>query len=567
MADSDTTGRAPGIENSALDSALDPSDPIGREAQTLPRLGADMLARVARHGSEERFAARASIFSRGDRSVDFFVVVSGSIEIFDVDEHDMPQVFVVLRACQFAGELDLFNDRQVLVSARAGEASVLLRVRRADFRHLVSTEPDIGEIVMRAFILHRVGLIRHVHGGVVGVGPAHSGDTLHLLQFLSRNAYPYRHLDTEHDADAGGFLDCFSLATADLPVVIAPGHRVLRNPTLAQMADDLGLTETFDHAEVFDLAVVGAGPAGLAAAVYGACEGPQTIVVESRAPGGQAGTSSKVENYPGFATGISGQALAGRTQVQAQKFGARLALSRAVVGLDCDGTPYTLALDDGESIRARAVIVATGARYRKLDGAGYSRFEGAGIYYAATAMEADLCAHEEIVIVGGGNSAGQAAVFLARTAKHLHMPVRGTGLAATMSDYLVQRIERSERITLYLHSEVTALEGDTALLGVTWTHRKTGATTTRPATSLFVMIGAEPNTQWAAGCLALDSQGFVCTGARADAGVDSPYATSRPGVFVVGDVRSGSVKRVASGVGEGSVVVQAIHRYLNPVTP
>jgi thioredoxin reductase (NADPH) len=550
---------------SALDTALDATDPIAREAQTFPRLSAEMAARVARYGSEEQFAAGATVFTRGDRSVDFFVVSAGSIEIFDVDEHDLPQVFVVLRTGQFAGELDLFNDRQVLVSARAGEASRLLRVRRADFRRLVSTEADIGELVMRAFILRRVGLIRHVHGGVVVAGPAHGADTLRLVQFLSRNAYPHRLLDTEHDVQAGGFLACFSLSAADLPVVIAPGHRVLRNPTLAQMADDLGLTETFDHAEVFDLAIVGAGPAGLAAAVYGASEGLRTIVVESLAPGGQAGTSSKIENYLGFPTGISGQALAGRAQVQAQKFGARLALSRGVVGLDCEQAPYTLRLDDGESIRARAVVVATGARYRKLEVAGDERFEGAGIYYAATAMEADLCADEEIVVVGGGNSAGQAAVFLARTARHVHLLVRAEGLAATMSDYLVQRIARSEQITLHPHCEIVALNGDGHLASVTWTDRRSGAATTRPARSVFVMIGAEPNTRWVDGCLELDRQGFVVTGAKARADADSPYSTSRPGVYAVGDVRSGSVKRVASAVGEGSVVVQSVHTFLNPV--
>ena len=564
MADSDRSDAADAAQHSALDTALDASDPIAREAETFPRLSAEILARIARYGSEERFTAGAPIFSRGDRNVDFFVVVAGSIEVFDVDEHDLPQVFLVLRSRQFSGELTLFNERAVLVSARAGEETVLLRVRRADFRRLVSTEADIGEIVMRAFILRRVGLIRHVHGGVVVVGSAHTADTLRLVQFLSRNAYPHRLVDTEHDAGGDGFLDCFSLAAADLPVVIAPGHRVLRKPSLAQLADDLGLTETFDHAQVFDLAVVGAGPAGLAAAVYGASEGLQTIVVESLAPGGQAGTSSKIENYLGFPTGISGQALAGRAQVQAQKFGARLALSRAVVGLDCDSAPYRLKLDDGQSIRARAIVVATGARYRKLDVAGYERFEGAGIYYAATAMEADLCADEEIVVVGGGNSAGQAAVFLARSAKHVHVLVRAKGLAATMSDYLVQRIESSERISLHPHSEVSALAGDASLQSVTWTNRASGERTTRPARSVFVMIGAEPNTQWAAGCLALDAQGFVCTGSRAGADADSPYATSRAGVYAVGDVRSGSVKRVASGVGEGSVVVQAIHRFLNP---
>jgi thioredoxin reductase (NADPH) len=556
-------GKIPADRQRVPGEELDPSDPLAREAQTFPHLSAEMMARVARYGSEERFAARAPIFARGDRGVDFFIVVEGSIEVFDVGEHDLAQVFLVLRARQFAGELNLFNEREVLVSARAGEPSRLLRVKRADFRRLVSTEADIGEIVMRAFILRRVGLIRHMHGAVVVVGPAHTADTLRLVQFLSRNAYPHRLLDTEQDADAGGFLDCLSLSASDLPVVIAPGRRVLKNPSLAQMADDLGLTETFDHTQPFDLAVIGAGPAGLAAAVYGASEGLRTIVIESLAPGGQAGTSSKIENYLGFPTGISGQALAGRAQVQAQKFGARLALSRAVVGLDCNDTPYRLLLDDGESIRARAIVVATGARYRKLGVASEARFEGAGIYYAATAMEAGLCTNAEVVVVGGGNSAGQAAVFLARTAHHVHMLVRGAGLAATMSDYLVQRIEQSDRITLHVRAQITALAGDGHLERVTWVESGPGQTT-RPASAVFVMIGAAPNTQWVNGCLELDAQGFVATGARVRADADSPYATSRPGVYAVGDVRSGSVKRVASGVGEGSVVVQSVHRFLHP---
>ena len=545
---------------------IDPTDPYnGREAQTFPRLSPAMAARIAAYGSEERLEAHASVFSRGDRGVDFFLVLEGSIEIFDLDEQSHPQVFAEVRERQFAGELDLFNDRPVLVSARTEAPTRVVRVKSADFRRLVSTEPDIGEIIMRAFILRRVGLIRHVHGGVIIVGPAHSADTLRLQQFLTRNAYPHRVLDTEHDPDAGGFLECFSLQAEDLPVVVTPDHRVLRNPTLAAVADDIGLMENFDPETVFDVAVVGAGPAGLAAAVYAASEGLKTIVVESLAPGGQAGTSSKIENYLGFPTGISGQALAGRAQVQAQKFGARLAVSRAVTGIDCDRTPYALRLDDGASVRTRAIIVASGARYRKLSVPGYERFEGYGIYYAATAMEAGLCAGEEVVIVGGGNSAGQAAVYLAGKVAHVHVLIRGAGLAATMSDYLVQRIHSSERISLHANCEITGLEGDRNLRSVTWADRRSGEATTRRIGGLFVMIGAEPNTQWVDGCLALDAQGFIRTGTTAGRDAGSPYATSRPGVYAVGDVRSGSVKRVASGVGEGSVVVQAVHRYLNPV--
>jgi thioredoxin reductase (NADPH) len=422
------------------------------------------------------------VFTRGDRGRDFLVVLEGTIEIYDHDDDGAIRPMRSQLPREFTGELDLFNDRAILMNGRAGpEPTRVVRIRRADFRRLVQAEPDIAEIVMRAFILRRVGLLRHGQGAVVLIGPAHSADTLRLQQFLDRNAYPLRLIDTEQDADAGGFLECFSLTPAELPVIVLPGHQALRNPSLAALADALGITEDFDHDAVFDLAVVGAGPAGLAAAVYGASEGLQTIVLESIAPGGQAGTSSKIENYLGFPTGISGQALAGRAQVQAQKFGARLAVSRAVTALDCEAAPYRLTLEDGATVRARAVVIATGARYRKLDVPGFERFEGQGIYYAATAMEADLCREAEAIVVGGGNSAGQAAVFLSRSCGHVHVLVRGEGLAATMSDYLVQRIERSDRITLHAHSEIVGLEGATTLESVRWKHRLSGAETTRPS--------------------------------------------------------------------------------------
>ncbi len=314
--------------------------------------------------------------------------------------------------------------------------------------------------------------------------------------------------------------------------------------------------------------MVGAGPAGLAAAVYAASEGLDTIVVEGAAPGGQAGTSSKIENYLGFPTGISGQALAGRAQVQAQKFGARLAISREVAAIDCETHPFRLRLDDGGTIRARAVVIATGARYRKLDVANYERFEGQGIHYAATAMEAHLCTNEEVVVVGGGNSAGQAAVFLSRTAAHVHIMVRARGFAATMSDYLVRRIETSPRITLHTQTEITGLAGERYLREVTWMDRASGVAETRAISNVFVMIGAEPNTAWLQGCLDLDEKGFVKTGLDGSGGaLTSPFQTTLPGLYAVGDVRSGSVKRVASGVGEGSVVIQAVHGFLATVEP
>jgi thioredoxin reductase (NADPH) len=547
-------------------TTLDPDDPYLREAQTFPRLNDDMARRIAAYGIEEQVSPQVMLFERGQRGVDFFFVLEGRVEVFDTDVCEKPQIIRTHQPGEFTGELDQFNNRRILVSARSLDVGRVVRVKRADFRRLVTGEPDIGELIMRAFILRRVGLIRHGQVGVDLVGPAHGGDTLRLQRFLTRNGYPFRLLDTEKDPDAGGFLECFELTPDQLPVVILPDHNVLRNPASGALADALGLTESFEPDTVYDVAVIGAGPAGLAAAVYAASEGLSTIVVESLAPGGQAGTSSKIENYLGFPTGISGMALAGRAQVQAQKFGARLAISRAAVKLDCSVEPYGIALEEGATFGARAVVVATGARYRKLDVPNYAAFEGQGIHYAATAMEARLCDGEEVAVVGGGNSAGQAAVFLARTTGHVHILIRGAALAATMSDYLVQRITTSPKITVHPFTEVTGLDGEKFLSQVTWTEeRKTKMSETRDISNLFVMIGAEPNTEWLAGCLELDDKGFIETGHKPDAmGLLSPYAASKPGVFAVGDVRANSIKRVAAGVGEGSVVVYAIHRFLHP---
>ncbi|GAC1477771.1 MAG: hypothetical protein NVS2B11_00760 [Acetobacteraceae bacterium] len=405
---------------------LEPDDPYAREPQTFPQLPDEIVHRLAEYGPEERLEPGRLVFERGQRSVDFFLVLEGAIDVFEPGPHGEEHVVHRHGPNQFTGELDLFNDRQILVSARAVERTRVLRIERAEFRRMMSAEPDIGEVVMRAFILRRVGLIRHSEGGVILVGPGHAADTLRLQRFLGRNAYPHRVFDTEEDPDAGGFLACFSLEPQHLPVVIADG-RVLRNPDNATVAEALGLTETLDPDQVFDVAVVGGGPAGLAAAVYAASEGLQTVVIEQLAPGGQAGTSSKIENYLGFPTGISGEALAGRAQVQAQKFGARLLVPRAASGLECGAHPYRLLLDDGHHLAARSIVIATGARYRRLQVENYARFEGQGIHYAATAMESQLCRGEEVVVVGGGNSAGQAAMHLSRTAAHVHILVRGEG--------------------------------------------------------------------------------------------------------------------------------------------
>ena len=487
---------------------LDPTDPYSRSAQTFPELSVEMAERVAAFGKEEALPKGTYVFRRGERGVDFFLVLEGSIEILDFDKHGEPHIITIHGPRQFTGELDLFNERQILVSGRTGADSRVVRIKRPDFRRMVTAEPDIAEIIMRAFILRRVGLIRHGHGGVTLVGSSHGGDTLRIERFLMRNGYPHRMLDTDHDKDAQGFLDCFELTPAELPVVVAPDNTVLRNPSNADLADALGLTETIDPEVVYDLAVVGAGPAGLAAAVYGASEGLSTIVIEAMAPGGQAGTSSKIENYLGFPTGISGQALAGRAQVQAQKFGARLAISRPAVAIEKNGGAYHVTLEGGNTVSSRVVVIATGARYRKLDVPNYAKFEGQGIHYAATAMEAQLCLNEEICVVGGGNSAGQAAIYLSRHAKHVYILVRSNGLAASMSDYLVQRIEASPRITLLCETEITALEGDSFLEQVTWTNRAKGDVECKMMSNVFVMIGAAAEYRLAEGLRRARPQGL-----------------------------------------------------------
>lgn len=544
---------------------MTPDSPVphAREAQIFPRLDAETLERLAPYGSVEAPAAGTVLFERGARTADFFVVLEGAIELLDDERAEAARPFRRYEAGQFTGELHLFNDRALLITGRAAAGTRLLRIDRASFRRMTSTEADIGEFIMRAFILRRVELIATGQGGVTVVGSSHSADAHRIRAFLTRNAHPFRFLDLDEDGAAADMMASAGPALADLPLLVMPGGETLHNPANADLARMLGIDNPAAGDAVVDVAVVGAGPAGLAAAVYAASEGLRTVVVEANAPGGQAGTSMRIENYLGFPTGITGRALASRALIQAEKFGARFAVSRPVVSLDCSGNPLVLALEGGETIRTRSVVVATGARYRRLAVPGYDRLEGRGIYYAATPMEAQLCSGREAVIVGGGNSAGQAAVFLARTCSHVHVLIRSGSLAATMSDYLVQRLQDSPAISLHPFTEITQVEGDTYLGHVTWADNRTGASERRAVGGLFVMIGAQPNTGWLDGCLPLDEKGFVPTGP--DAGgpaATSPYATRRAGVFAVGDVRSGSVKRVASSVGEGSVVISSVHRFL-----
>lgn len=543
----------------AARQSVNPSDPYVREQQTFPVLTEDQVARLSGYGVVEDLPKGTWLFERGQRGVDFFLILEGCIDITDSTPEGQEIVITTHARHQFTGELDLFNQRKILVGGRTGEDSRLVRLSRDQFRRMSSTEQDIGEIIMRAFILRRTAFIVHSEAGVTLVGPRNDRDVIRISRFLTRNGYPLTQLEpgtSEGDAviaEQGG----------DLPIVCTPDGHAFHNPATAELADLLGLTEDLVDDHIYDLAVVGAGPAGLSACVYGASEALDTIVIEAEAPGGQAGTSSKIENYLGFPTGISGQALAGRAWIQGQKFGATFAIARGATEIDdSQGGLFTLTVEGGGRVRSRAVILACGATYRTLDLDGYEAFEGQGIHYAATALEAQFCAGTEVVVVGGGNSAGQAAVFLSNHASHVHVLVRGDGLAASMSDYLVRRIDQSSRITLHTQTTLTALHGDRMLEGVTWTDRETGIARDVAAPNVFVMIGAIPNTAWLGDCVALDEKGFVLTGQAAEADGASPFATSIPGIFAVGDVRSGSVKRVASGVGEGSVCISDVHRYL-----
>jgi thioredoxin reductase (NADPH) len=542
-----------------------------RSAQLFPRLTSAQLARVEALGKRRPVHRGEILFEPRQVHRPFFVVLSGRIEIIQTaDGHD--RAIVTHEAGQFTGEFDLLADRPSLHRGYVAEDGEVIELDYDQLRRLIQSDSELSDLVMRAFILRRVGIVEESWGNVVLIGSRYSADTLRLKEFLTRNGEPYASLDVDADPDVQQVLDRFHVGVGDIPVVICLEQKVLRNPTNELLATCLGWEAPFDEERVRDLLVVGAGPAGLAAAVLAASEGLDTLVLEATAPGGQAGSSSKIENYLGFPTGISGAALAARGVTQAQKFGAEIAIPRRAQQLSCERRPYALQLDGHAAVRGRAIVIASGVQYRKLTLPDMARFEGVGIYYAATAIESNLCGGDEIVIVGGGNSAGQAAVFLAKMTKHVYILVRGDGLAASMSRYLIRRIEENANITLHVRTEVEALEGDRHLERVVWRTRGQPAET-HSIRHLFLMTGAVPNTAWLKGCLALDEKGFVKTGPDLDAsdlaGMARPNGrapflleTSRPAVFAVGDVRSASVKRVASAVGEGSVCIQLVHRAL-----
>src|SRR6267378_395005 len=544
--------------------------------EAFPQLTAAQLQRLEPHGHRRKLAQGEVVGEPGQPVTKIFVVVSGQVDAFAQNTVQASKDLAIsFGPGMFTGERSILAGGRFLGRIAAAVSSEVLEIDRDELLQVMATDTELSDIFLRAFILRRLQLIDRQQGDVVILGSNHCSGLLHIIEFLTRIGHPYKMVDLDTDTASQELLDRFHLTAADVPVVICRGSVVLKNPTVEKLADCLGLNPTLNRTQIWDVVIIGAGPAGLGAAVYAASEGLNVVVVEANAPGGQAGTSSKIENYLGFPLGISGQELAGRAYDQAQKFGARGLIARKVARLDCSTKPYRVQCSaaTGDPLLTRAIIIASGVEYRRLAVENLSRFEGAGVYYAATRMEAQLCADEEIVVVGGANSAGQAAMFLAETAKHVHMLIRGDGLASTMSRYLISRIEAHPGIELHTRTEIVGLEGNGHLEEVVWRTGRNGPIQKEKIRHVFTMTGAAPSTKWLAGCLALDDKGFVKTGAALTADElaaakwplrRSPHLleTSLPGVFAVGDVRSGSTKRVASAVGEGSIAVATVHQIL-----
>src|SRR5258708_23412948 len=458
----------------------------------LPPMTPGQQARLAAHGRLRQVQAGEILIEPNAYTVKFFVVIKGHLNLLRVSE-DREEVVIVDRAGMFTGELNMLSGRRGFLRIRAGEASEVIEIDRDQLLSLVQTDSELSDILMRAFILRRLSLIARGIGDVVLVGSSHSLGTLRIKEFLTRNGHPYAYIDLDRDADVQDLLDHSQVAISEMPVLICQGKAVLRNPTNQEVADCLGFNAGIDATKVRDLVIVGAGPAGLAAAVSGASEGLDVLVLESNSPGGQAGASSKIEHYLGFPTGVSGQDLAGRAYTQAQKFGAQVLIAKDAKHLSCDRKPYAIEIDDGQRVPARTVVIATGAQYRKLPLDNLSQFEGAGVYYCATHLQAQLCGGAEVIVVGAGNSAGQAAVFLAQTAKRVYMLIRSSGLAESMSRYLIRRIEESPTIDLRTHTEITALEGSDHLERVLWGDGHTANVETHKIRYVFSMTGAVPS--------------------------------------------------------------------------
>jgi thioredoxin reductase (NADPH) len=546
------------------------SGPVNQE-HAFPALTPAQIDRIRPFGKLRQTTAGEILFEPGDLTAPFFVLLSGEMEVVQPTLTG-ERLIVTHQAGGFTGEMTLISGRGALARGRVTAPGEFLEVSPEKLRTLVARDEELSGIFMRAFILRRLLLISHSQGNVVLLGSRHSATTLHLREFLTRNGHPFTYIDLDNDKGAQELLDRFAVTLAEIPVVICNGETVLRSPSIQELAKCLGLNAHITASEVKDLVIVGAGPAGLAAAVYGASEGLNVLVIEAESPGGQAGSSSKIENYLGFPTGISGNELAGRAAAQAQKFGAKVLIANNVTKLNCERRPYELTVDCGQTIRARTVVIASGAQYNKPNIDNLKKFEGQGIYYGATFIEAQLCGNEEVIVVGGGNSAGQAAVYLSQTASKVHMLVRSGQLSDSMSRYLIQRIEENPAIEMHYHTEIAGLDGDTQLERVSWRDKNTGDTSTRNIRHLFIMAGASPRTEWLNGCLAMDNKGFILTGRDLDSVIHDFHwplqrvplmlETSLPGVFAVGDVRAQNVKRVAAAVGEGSISISLVHQAL-----
>ncbi len=539
-----------------------------RRHQLFPALTDAQLELMGKYGERRRFPADHVLFTQGERHISTYVIVSGTIQI-ERGTALRSRSLGTFGAGMFTGDIGTLAGRAAVATAVTQSECEMIVVDEECLRALVVAEADLSELIMRAYILRRVAFIQDKEGsGVIVFGSRQSAHSLNLREFLSRNGHPAAYFDIDQHESAAALMARFDITLEDIPAVVTPGSVVLKRPTNRALADALGMSPDNLNGKQFDLAVVGAGPAGLAAAVYGASEGLSVVVLDTKAAGGQAGTSSKIENYFGFPTGISGVALAGRGLSQARKFGAEVAVPIEVTSLDCRaGKRFDIALDNGDHIQARSVVIATGARYRKPSIHNLEHYEGRGIYYNASFMEATFCTREDVILVGGGNSAGQAAVFLSGHARHVHIMVRASGLAASMSQYLIQRIEAAPNITLHTHTQIVDLQGEDKLQCVmcqTWDETPRAY----QVEHVFLFLGAEPNTGWLNHCVKLDDKQFVLTGPQVQ-GADWPLErpphhleTSNPGIFAVGDVRSGSVKRVAAAVGEGSAAIQALHQFL-----
>ncbi len=537
-----------------------------RYDQMFPRLDPAEIDRLRRFGSARAYGAGERLVTTGDVSPGMFVILTGEVAITQHSVLGHDEAIVLHGPGSFMGELAQLSGRPSLVDARATRPVEALLIPSRRIPDVLVAEAEVGERIMRALILRRVGLLESGLSGPVIVGPAEGGDVLRLAGFLARNGHPHQRLDPDEDPSARALVERFHVAASELPIVLCPNGRVLRNPSEVELAGCLGLVQPIDPRKVYDVAIVGAGPAGLAAAVYGASEGLSVLVLDCRAFGGQAGASARIENYLGFPTGVSGMALMARAFNQAQKFGAEMAIPDEVVRLqptaDVDGG-FELGLSNGERVRARTLVIASGARYRRLDLENLATFEGSGIHYWASPLERKLCAGQEVALVGAGNSAGQAAVYLAAQVPKVSLLARGSSLQASMSRYLVDRIAATANIEVLLQTQVVAIEGQGGVLEtLRWRQAPSGEETRRPIRHLFLFIGADPNTSWLSGSgVALDPRGFVRTGADVSKGRQE-LETSRDGVFAIGDVRAGSTKRVAAAVGEGAKVIATIHAFL-----